>query len=213
MLAIAPLLLPVLAQAQAVYPATTPQAPLAVTEKAPTVPAYQAGVGFMWLPTAVVMSDASGERSAASASPAAFGVVPAIDRRISSRLTLGIAVPILFNLKAAAADGDGSSEVDALLRLTGWLPIASDLRLFGFAASGAYVILVPGSQKGSEGHDPVGVAAAFGGGAQWAPSSRWFVTGELGLHLGFKLGELDSGRAYPQATQYLQLGAGVGVPF
>ena len=92
------------------------------------------------------------------------------------------------------------------------MPIAPSVRLFGFAGGGGYVIFVPQSLKPPQGaSDPAGLAAVFGGGARWSPSERWYLSAELGLHLGFKLGTLEA--SYPEATQYLDFGVGVGVPF
>ena len=68
-------------------------------------PKAQLEIAAIWLPAGKVMSGASGEISSSDAATA-MGVVPAFDARISRRLTLGIAMPVLFNVRSASLIGD-----------------------------------------------------------------------------------------------------------
>ena len=91
---------------QLALPPANPEPAAIATGQGAAIPRLQAGVGFLWLPTAVLMSGLSGETSASPATNT-FGVVPSIDRRVSSHLSLRLAAPVLFNVKATGIDGDG----------------------------------------------------------------------------------------------------------
>ena len=186
----------------------------AVSANDPALPAFQSALGIVVIPMSEVLSGRSGENSA-GAGTTMFGVTPSIDRRVSRRLTLGLAVPVVFNVREAQYSGESWTQAEILLRLAAWRSVGAHVRLFGVVGSGIYRIFVPAAQRGGGLYygDPTGIAAELGAGAQWTPTGSWFLSSELGIHAGFKLGSRDVGFAYAQATEHVQIGLGMGVPF
>ena len=175
-------------------------------------PKAQLEIAALWLPAGKVMSGASGE-AAGSDAATAFGVVPAYDARISRRLTLGIAMPVLFNVRSAWLRDDApSTEIEAIVRLTGWFPIARDLDFDLRGGAGYYVILVPNRISGGN-SSPQGIVGVTAAGVAWHFSERLFAFGDVGAHFGYRPDGLALGGTYPQASAYLHAGAGVGTRF
>jgi hypothetical protein len=203
----APLIAVLLAAAAAPVPAAE-----RVADSLPA-PKAQLEIAAMWLPAGKVMSGASGEISSSDAATA-MGVVPAFDARISRRLTLGIALPVLFNVRSGSLIGDApSTEIEAVVRLTGWFPIARDLDLFLRGGAGYYVIVVPDRISGGH-RDPQGLVALTAAGVAWRFSERLFAFGDVGVHFGYRPdGISGNGYPYPQASAYVHAGAGVGTRF
>jgi hypothetical protein len=195
--------------------AATAEPPVAVQPAAAVapVPRAQVAIGAVWLPAGKIMSGASGEQSGADAATA-YGFVPSFDGRISRRLTLGIAMPILFNVRADALVGDApSTEIQAIGRVTGWFPVTPDVSFFLRGGAGFYLIAVPDRITLGDADAPQGLLTTASGGATWNFSERAFVSAEIGAHLGYRLGDTRSGVTYPQSTAYVQGGLGVGARF
>ena len=191
--------------------------PVSTTERvaeAMPAPKAQLEIAAMWLPAGKIMSGASGEISSSDAATA-MGIAPAFDRRISRRLTLGIALPVLFNVRSGSLIGDApSTEIEAVVRLTGWFPLARDLDLYVRGGAGYYVILVPARIAGGGNDSPGGIVGVTAAGVAWRFSERLFAFGDLGAHFGYRPdGVSANGYPYPQASAYVHAGAGVGTRF
>jgi hypothetical protein len=182
-------------------------APAAADESLP----FQASLAVLWLPAGRVHSGASGEHSSYPAHNA-YGVLPAIERRLSQHLTLGLTAPVLLGVKPDGFMQKSVTELELLVRLAGWWQPAPRLRLFAFFAPGGFIIFVPASVKPLRAPTPKGIVAALGGGAAWWLSERWFLLGQLGVHQGLLIGHLESA-VYSQFTAYIHLGLGAGATF
>ena len=179
--------------------------------QSPPVPALEVAIGVVVIPASVILSGRSGENSAGRGATM-YGVTPSLDRGVSRHLTLGLAVPVVFNVREAQYPGESWTQAEVLLRLGTWLPVGAHVRLFGMVGSGIYRIFVPATERGGGNYgNPTGIAAVVGAGAQWAPTGGWFLSGDLGIHAGF--GSRALGFGYPTATEHAQVGLGIGVPF
>jgi hypothetical protein len=205
-------LVPVLLLASAgPAPAPAPVTAARAVEPAGVPSRVQLSVAGVWLPAGMINSNASGESSSSPASTA-YGLAPSVDARITDHLTLGLSLPVLFNVNIRGQQQDPFTELDALVRLAAWRPVASGLRVYGFAAPGYYLILPPAGVPQDDG-DAHGFLVALGAGATVDVDEHWFLSAEMGAQAGFHAGGGAPGTASPNATVYLRTGLGAGVRF
>jgi hypothetical protein len=141
----------------------------------------------------------------------AFGVMPTFDFGLNQFLFVGLAPQFIFNVTPDSATGDAGQELDLRARVGGIAKVADTIRLFGYAAPGYSIVMVPNKEAGVD--NPAGFVLGFAAGAALDLSSTVYLSGELGYQLGYQsANDLDVRlRAWAAKTNYLHIGVGLGV--
>jgi hypothetical protein len=134
----------------------------------------------------------------------AFAIMPTFDFGLNEFLFVGLAPQLILNVKPDAATGDAGQELDLRGRIGGIAKVADTVRLFGYAAPGYSIVMVPNKPSGVD--NPAGFVLGLAGGAALDLSAALYLSGEIGYQFGFqKANDADF------KTNYLHIGLGLGV--
>lgn len=133
----------------------------------------------------------------------AFGLMPTFDLGLNQFLFVGLAPQFIFNVKPEASTGDAAQELDLRVRIGGIAKVADTIRLFGYAAPGYSIIMIPDKPAGRD--NPAGFVLGFAAGAAFDISPATYLSGELGYQVGYQAAnDIDF------KSNYLHLGLGLG---
>ena len=137
----------------------------------------------------------------------AFGIMPTLDFSLNQFLFVGVAPQYIFNVNADDRDGDAASELDLRARIGGIAKIADTVRVFGYAAPGYSIVMLPDDLDGVD--NPKGFVLGFAGGAAFDLAPSTYLTAEVGYQIGYQTTEvLNNDEDFK--TNYLHLGVGLG---
>jgi hypothetical protein len=141
----------------------------------------------------------------------AYGVGGTFDYDVTPNISVGLAPRIIFNVidKDAPSGADADKELDLRARFTAHFPVAPKLNVYGFAAPGYSIILLPSDARSD---DPAGFVLGLGGGASFDVAPNLYVAGELGYQLGFQSVSY-MGQSADVTTDLLSISLGAGARF
>jgi hypothetical protein len=123
-------------------------------------------------------------------------------------LFIGLAPQFIFNVKSDdSGDSDAAQEVDLRARIGGIAKVADTIRVFGYAAPGYSIVMLPDEFEGID--NPAGFVLGFAAGAAFDLAPSTYLTGEVGYQLGYQSTEFLNNDA-DFKTNYLHLGVGLG---
>lgn len=157
-------------------------------------------VGALLLP--MPAGSISGLGGSSQGTAFAFGFQAVGEYRLHEYFSLGLSPRVVLNVKGSDAQ-DGGTEIDLLLRATGWYPVASRIEVYGFLAPGYSTISVSGASSSAS-----GLALGFGAGGQYKLNDTIYLAGELGYQLGFQKIEQTDFNA-----NFFHIGLGAGTRF
>ena len=164
------------------------------------------GVVLSPMPTGTLKA-AAGGLNASSDTSFAFGIMPTFDYSLNQFLFIGAAPQFIFNVKPKDANGDAGKELDLRARIGGIAKVANTIRVFGYAAPGYSIVMLPSSANVD---DPKGFVLGFAAGAAFDISPAMFLSGEVGYQLGYQ-STTFANNDVDFKTNYLHLGIGLGV--
>ena len=140
----------------------------------------------------------------------AFGVMPTFDLGIGQFLFVGLAPQFIFNVKGKdSPDGtDAAKELDLRARIGANAKVADTIRVFGYAAPGYSIIMMPDKPSGID--NPAGFVLGFAAGALMDIAPTTYLSAELGYQLGYQsmdapiVGNIDT------KSNYMHVGLGIG---
>jgi hypothetical protein len=137
----------------------------------------------------------------------AFGIVPTFDYSLNQFLFIGLAPQFIFNVKSDDSDGDAAQELDLRARIGGIAKVADTIRVFGYAAPGYSIVMLPDQFDGID--NPAGFVIGFAAGAAFDLAPSTYLSAEVGYQIGYQSTEVLNNNA-DFKTNYLHLGVGLG---
>jgi Outer membrane protein beta-barrel domain len=137
----------------------------------------------------------------------AFGIMPTFDFSLNQFLFVGLAPQYIFNVKPDQGDADSAQELDLRARIGGIAKVADTIRVFGYAAPGYSIIMLPDSADGID--NPAGFVLGFAAGAAFDLAPSTYLTGEIGYQVGYQSTKLLNNDV-DFKTNYLHVGVGLG---
>jgi hypothetical protein len=137
----------------------------------------------------------------------AFGIMPTFDFSLNQFLFIGVAPQYIFNVKPDDSDGDAASELDLRARIGGIAKVADTIRVFGYAAPGYSIVMLPDDVDGID--NPAGFVLGFAAGAAFDLATSTYLSAEIGYQVGYQSTEILNNNVDAK-TNYLHLGVGLG---
>jgi hypothetical protein len=137
----------------------------------------------------------------------AFGIMPTFDLSLNQFLFIGVAPQYIFNVKPDDSDGDAASELDLRARIGGIAKVADTIRVFGYAAPGYSIVMLPDDVDNID--NPAGFVLGFAGGAAFDLAPSTYLSAEVGYQIGYQTTEILNNEVDAK-TNYLHLGVGLG---
>lgn len=178
---------------------------------APVAGSMSGAVGVHLFPSGEFTLEADGD-SESEDLDTAYGIGGQLDYWATPQISIGLAPRLIFNVipEDADDDDDSASQLDVAVRVQYNHQANPQLTVFGFAAPGFSVIMLPEEAEGID--NPKGFILGFGGGIRYGIGGKTFLQAELGYQLGYHGTEfMDVDLTF--ATNLLHLGAGVGATF
>jgi len=173
----------------------------------------RAAAGVEVLPSGSIDTEWQGINGSAD-TDSAFAINAVIDTDLHPNFAIGFAPHVIFGVKGENDNGDGSTELDLMVRGTGQFPVTPRVRVYGYIAPGYSIVFL--ADKPDAVDNPAGFVLGFGGGAAFRFGRKAFVTGELGYQIGYQgttLHAFGLSTDVDAATSYFHLGAGIGTNF
>lgn len=134
----------------------------------------------------------------------AFAVMPTFDFGLGQFAFAGLAPQFIFNVKGKNATGDSANELDLRARVGGVAKVADTVRLFGYAAPGYSIIMVPNKAMGAD--NPSGFVLGFAAGSTLDLTPSTYLSGEIGYQVGYQ-----AANSIDFKTNFFHIGVGVGM--
>ena len=168
--------------------------------------AMRLGVVLSPMPAGTLKGSALGV-TAESDTKFAFGVMPTFDFSLNQFLFVGLAPQFIFNVKADESDSDAAKELDLRARIGGIAKVADTIRVFGYAAPGYSIIMLPDEADGID--NPAGFVLGFAAGAAFDLAPSTYLSAEIGYQVGYQSTKFLNNDV-DFKTNYLHLGVGLG---
>ena len=110
-------------------------------------------------------------------------------------------------MKPDDGDGDAAKELDLRARIGGIAKVADTIRVFGYAAPGYSIIMLPDEADGID--NPAGFVLGFAAGAAFDLAPSTYLSAEIGYQVGYQSTKFLNNDV-DFKTNYLHLGVGLG---
>ena len=141
----------------------------------------------------------------------AFGIMPTFDFGIGEFFFVGAAPQFIFNVKGkdkvGGQDPKAAKELDLRVRAGANAKVADTIRVFGYAAPGYSIVMVPDKPDGMD--NPAGMVLGFAAGAMADIAPTTYLSAEIGYQLGYQ--KMDfGGTSIDSKSNYMHVGVGIG---